>query len=173
MILRNFKVLNLLKQIGSHTDSIEINTSPLVCKDLNGNSIDKFYVGIIRYNGYQAPLDYKGVTTYLRFGSGNTPVTENDYKLDNEITSGIENSADRKFYCTVKSDSIAVDYVYHLKNTSNDTLTIREIGLSSFCNTENAGNPNYFLVTREVLEEPIVVPAGGYFTIQTGLKFSI
>lgn len=170
MILRNFKVLNTLKQIASATSSVTINTSTLVCKNLNGDSIDKFYLDS-RSNYSYSILNYQYVSSvWLKLGSGNTPVTESDYKLDNEITAGIKESTNRKYSHTVESDSIAVDYVYYLKNTSNDTLTIREIGLCSYCYADAQEN---YLITREVLEEPIVVPAGGYFTIQTGLKFNI
>lgn len=191
MILNNFKVLNLIKQ--SMSEGISFDTVlPWLCKDTNGDIIESFYwyyryntttdiehlqyskIPTVAYPNYSQKVGTNGV--HLVIGSGNTPVTENDYQIENEITAGIKLTVDPTASCRLENDGIAWDYVYYFKNTSNDTLTIKEVGL--------VGGLSYYkgyrdtpykpvLITREVLEEPIVVPAGGYFTIQTGLKFSI
>ena len=191
MILNNFKVLNIIKQ--SMSEGIEFNkVLPWLCKDTDGNIIEKFYwyyrdntttnyqhlqyskIPTAAYPNYSQKVGDKGV--HLVIGSGNTPVTENDYQIENEITAGIKLTVNPTASCRLENDGIAWDYVYYYQNTSNDTLTIKEVGLvGGLSYNKDYYNKPYkpVLITREVLEEPIVVPAGGYFTIQTGLKFSI
>lgn len=103
------------------------------------------------------------------FGTGSTPATKDDYTLESPITSGI----------TVTNPS---DVVYHendngqytfsasfvVANTSDAELNIWEVGvvsyLGNYCSTgitisgSFGGSP--ILFDRQVLSEPITIPAG-------------
>ena len=113
--------------------------------------------------------EYKG--TDIIIGGGTTPVNERDYKLAKEISENIQ-FVSAKMIRKQTDNMVTHDFIKTMKNNTETNITITEIGLvGGFSN--GSGTTYNMLYTREVLEEPIVVPAGGYFTIQTGLKFSI
>ena len=88
-------------------------------------------------------------------GSGRTPAKLDDYALEAEIT-GI----DTTFNVNVSDSGTKI--VNIISNLTNNAVTISEIGIACFRNT-NTG----FLMTRTVLEEPITLEVGDIIAIET------
>lgn len=95
-------------------------------------------------------------------GTGTTPATSTDYKMEAQITSGIS--------CTSTYNYSTASGVIHrnatISNTSTDSITITEIGISAA--DYIAGQ---ILIYREVLEEPIVLEGGESFTFTLTDKY--
>lgn len=90
-------------------------------------------------------------------GSGTTPATYHDYKLENMITSGLSATrvyADGKTRIT-------------LTNNSGGDITIGEIGVQMYSYTTALSTSNnetgrkVVLVERTVLDSPMTIPNGG------------
>ena len=100
-------------------------------------------------------------------GTGDTPVTYEDYKLDNIIvlpqsSYNIENIKDET------GEEIGLSIKVVCDNTTGSDVTIKEIGVYSGCYTvNNLGIP--FLVMREVLKTPVTVPNGSSAVISFNL----
>ena len=101
-------------------------------------------------------------------GTGTTPVQSTDYRLESELKEGIS------VISTTRIPSYSegtVKYIRQYQNTSGAELTVNEIGFVSMAYTAGKSSARSFLIFREVLEEPIVVPADGYFTIEFKVQF--
>lgn len=86
----------------------------------------------------------------IAFGSGTTPPQKTDYKLENYITTGLTYSGNN----TNKADGV-VNWVQTVQNTSTAQITITEVGL--FSKYDNSTGFNTFLLTRTVLDTPVVL----------------
>lgn len=86
----------------------------------------------------------------IAFGSGTTPPQKTDYKLENYITTGLTYSGDN----TNQTDGVA-SWVQTVQNTSTEQITITEVGL--FSKYENSDGFKTFLLTRTVLDTPVVL----------------
>lgn len=91
-------------------------------------------------------------------GTGDTPVTYEDYKLDNIIALpqsnyNIVNITDEN------GEEIGLSFKLVCNNTTGSDVTIKEIGVYSGCSTKTS-NGIPFLVMREVLNTPVTVPNG-------------
>ena len=112
--------------------------------------------GIGMYNS--TSIGYGVNYTDIVFGSGNTPVTFDDYTLDEPIATSV-------IYSSVNSDNVRFNSLTYDKNMhryianisitvtnkSSENVTIKEFGVGIY----------YYLTYREVLDEPLVVPANG------------
>lgn len=87
----------------------------------------------------------------IAFGSGTTPPQKTDYKLENYITTGLTYSGNN----TNLTDGIA-NWVQTVQNTSTAQITITEVGLFSK-NSRTGKNHTVFLLTRTVLDTPVVL----------------
>lgn len=101
-------------------------------------------------------------------GSGTTPPTVDDYKLESQITSGITGSIASKF-----SDEGLLVFTLTLNNTSSADITIGEVGYAAGVPTSSSSSGAAALLERTVLDEPITIPAGGVGQIlyTFGLEF--
>lgn len=148
MILKNF--LNWIQNNASYTN-------------FAGGNIMQSYMGgnITSYsNNVNSHYSTAPVGSYVDVGFGNTPVTESDYKLANS------NAVDTPTLTFISNGYVAqgtYPYIRNLTTTySNDTgndVTITEIGYAQKYDSANSSANNVLLV-REVLDTPIVVPAG-------------
>lgn len=86
----------------------------------------------------------------IAFGSGTTPPQKTDYKLENHITTGLTYFGEN----TNKADGV-VNWVQTVQNTSTAQITITEVGL--FSKYSNSDDYNSFLLTRTVLDTPVVL----------------
>lgn len=114
----------------------------------------------------QTNTTYTGLGFHV--GTGTTPVTATDYKLEAEITSGVNRTI------STTNDVAAGVMRRHMTitNSSTDFITITEIGITVMCNSGYSTTARV-LVYREVLEEPIVLAAGESFTFTLTDTFAI
>lgn len=173
MITKNFKQLSRMLLIGDgpSTETGNILVGMIKAVDISGAA---WYLtsysaeGIGDYTGYTSDGGAQGVT----FGSGTTQPTENDYKLESPISSGI--SVTRDVYKTVtSSDKLSVEIHYSVTNTTGSDITISEIGLKKsiyaasvpnisatpiLTNTPTLGR--VFLIDRTLLDNPVTIHPG-------------
>lgn len=119
--------------------------------------------------GAYTSLITSAVTNGVVVGSGDTPVTEDDYELDSMITSGITGSV--SILRTETSNSVSAKLAVTIQNSGNESVTIREIGLIQpvgVANTKGNNTSTQYpcLVERTVLDTPVVIDAGDYETIE-------
>ena len=100
----------------------------------------------------------------IYFGTGTTPATEDDITLEKFITSGITVSSSTPGYSKNAEGMWIVQTIYIVTNTSEEEISISEIGFFSESTNYSSSNKNYeyhpILFERTVLENPIVIPSG-------------
>ena len=101
---------------------------------------------------------YKITTSGIVLGSGTTPPTINDFRLESQITSGL--------HCSVASVYHSEGYVTRnitATNISDHEITIAEIGYQCQIYTgENTSSGSKFvLMDRSLLQTPVTIPVGG------------
>ena len=95
-------------------------------------------------------------------GSGSTQPTEYDYKLEQMITSGFS-SAVLAFDQSDANGNPGAKFQFTITNTSNEPITISEIGTLGYCN--QVSNGNVLLVDRTLLNTPITIQPGDFAII--------
>ena len=114
----------------------------------------------------------EGDDTYgIVVGTGDTAVTPDDYKLASQIAHG---SGDGQLYykaCSVGKPNIVdsgvrvvVSRVF--RNDGNSDITIAEIGIVALVIADTTSSAKV-LIIRDVLTEPVTIPAGGGIGIVT------
>lgn len=88
----------------------------------------------------------------IAFGSGTTPPQKTDYKLENHITTGLTYSGNN----TNQTDGVT-KWVQTVQNTSTAQITITEVGLFSAYSNWAGQELIPFLLTRTVLDTPVVL----------------
>lgn len=109
---------------------------------------------------------------YVYFGTGTTPATLDDYKLESIITSGISIS-EQSETSSLADNVITKKATYILKNNSSSDITIGEIGIYKYINYGSSSNASFFLLERTVLDEPITIPADGTGTVNYTIKIQV
>jgi hypothetical protein len=101
--------------------------------------------------------DSAGIGPYMVLGSGDTPPTPDDYKLDSFIPT-TELSV-QGFSCGGPVNQNPIEYfgtyTYAYKNETNSNITVKEVGLVK--TIESNGVPSHLLLIREVLQNPVVI----------------
>jgi hypothetical protein len=121
------------------------------------------------FNSVSSPTD--SGSTAIVFGTGDTPVTMDDYKLDNVITSSIIQrasiSAGNLNYTALTYDPTTDTFTLRIRvvitNSSASPVIINEYGLVTY----------YYLFYREVLATPVVIPAGDSVFFECDIKFKV
>ncbi len=185
MWLRNFYNLLAWMIMGKWTSTSDFNDNNISVKDINGyfetnifgtTSSGYFYnfypcsnthssssnSYFTQYSsGKMGSLDYG-----IIFGSGDTPVTYDDYKLESPITNN----------CSISSTSTGTPVYdantktwtntiqFDLKNTGSTSVTINEVGLKNY---------NNILLYREVLNNPITLDPGITMVYTHTFKFTM
>lgn len=104
-------------------------------------------------------------TSGVIVGSGNTPATENDYCLENQIT-GLTATNSNSVYYDADNFRFIQRVEYTISNNTGNSVTIKEIGRVCSCNTSSTrGNTTNssakcFLIDRTVLDVPVEIPNG-------------
>lgn len=116
----------------------------------------------------------EGVGVY--FGSGTTPATPDDYKLENPITTGLSVVAPAGVSFT-RGDGYDEYSVTFGVTASTDQVTITEVGLKScsyiyIAPGTQANTYNYALFDRTVLDAPITIPAGQSKQVTYTIRFN-
>lgn len=104
-------------------------------------------------------------------GTGDTPVTAEDYKLDAPISLNVMNAS-----CIQNSDGTVVITRTFTNNTSNEVV-IKEKGLYIFSNKYNPTRPAthatpIVMIGRKVLDTPVTIPVGASYAFTTIIDMS-
>ena len=108
----------------------------------------------------------------LVVGSGTTPATMEDYKLENPITSGLATYSVSRNVTFAKEYSEAV-WTLTLSNTSSAPITVSEIGYVTAFTSGSASTTQYALTDRTVLDTPITIPAGESRTLTYSIRLNL
>lgn len=149
MLLKNFH--KWLDSHGSQTAKTYVRC--------DGNSVELEYKSVNTTN-FKAPFKVLngygkmitgGITGYegTRFGSGTTPPTGNDYRLENDIGESITVATPSAV--SVTETDTYIEYSATFGVTAKETVNISEVGLFM---------GSFIMVERTVLDTPITIPAG-------------
>lgn len=127
----------------------------------------------VQLNTSQTSLS--SLRTALVLGTGTTPVTAEDYRLEAIIDSNISLSSSSNPKSTVvDKDNEKITrkpvLIYSVKNTGSSDLDVTEAGLiCPYCANSTSVVP--VMVHREVFDTPLTIPAGGIRTFQFDFEF--
>ncbi len=154
------KMLNILITSFGNTS----RTGYVEVKDTSNAT--KYITGSLTYYPYgpNERLATNNNSEGIQVGSGNTPATEDDYRLESIITSGISGSVSHSFGAD-ENDNPYIVYNVIINNTSSNEITINEIGMVqsvSCTNTKGSTSSSFCrcLIDRTVLDEPVIIPTG-------------
>ena len=173
MITKNFK--NFLASILCTRGTYAMGWLPIKTVQ-NQNKYTASYFGSSSYFpstvSSNVRTDYTGAGVQL--GSGTTPATENDYRIETPI--GSTNVAVAVTAQNVlDNDDLCVQYDILVTNNRSSDLTIAEIGYAqTIAVTDSKGSTSpsssVVLFDRTVLDTPVEIPAGEQGTIRYRLK---
>lgn len=115
------------------------------------------------YNSTSIPsgkFSFSGCQIYL--GTGNVTPTIDDYKLSGELVTGLKSQGQST---TANNNSITFSAI--ATNNTESPVTIKEIGLGGYYNTE----PCVILFTRDVLATPVTLNVGDSKTFSITIDF--
>lgn len=110
-------------------------------------------------------------TRGIRFGTGRTPPSLNDYTLSGELVTNISILSQTQSH-DITDDGATVNMKYIIENTSDTEITIGEMGLFHVLKYNNTANKSSFLIDRQVFPEPIVIPPGSTVEIRYSLDYT-
>lgn len=190
MFLRNYYNLAAAAFIGCTNVATSAQTGKTPSSEnLLIHAIDNKYY----YAGYKnvGPFSTVDVTTALlntsyssssshgvKFGSGTTPPTVDDYKLESKITSGLTVNASKFTPPTYDSgnNKHIRQQSYTIINSGSSSVTISEIGIEAAVlagSTSSSSSSKQTLIYRSVFDTPIVIPAGDAATITITLEYAM
>ena len=114
-------------------------------------------------------LNWSRGSTGVVLGSGSTPPTLDDYTLENMIVEGLSGSVTN----TAVDENHNVTKTYTITNTSDEDITIAEIGIHGWVYSQSNRNSVCVLIERTLLEEPVTIPAGGVGIVTYTLGMNI
>ena len=114
------------------------------------------------YNDIYVPSPFLTYVTFnayggILIGTGTTPPTLDDYKMESQIQSGMNASNSRGF------DENGNPYtIITLTNATDKAITVGEVGVvtSGYYNAGSSGS-KHILVDRTVLDTPLTIEPGG------------
>lgn len=166
MFLRNYYNYMAMLHLGTINDS-SFGDGYLSLKNTGGSITYVDEANAV--NNTAAGLGYmlKGAKTNACFivGSGTTPVTYDDYKLENQITS-VTATMTWPGYPIYNSQTKKWSTTAHMM-VSGGRNTINEIGLLAKCHSGSA------LIYRVVLDTPVVIPAYSVATLLIALEYQM
>lgn len=143
-------------------------------------------LGVDPYNTTGSTLTISQISsTYsIKVGSDDTSPSDDDYNLYQEIVSGLSYNPISRVESSDSQGNPIVTFTFSCTNTSQSTITIREIGLfmrpcsSKFSSgVSNSayldGNTEIVLVERSVLATPLTLQPNESGTIVYELKYEI
>lgn len=131
----------------------------------------------------QTAIQLNATNAGFHFGSGTTAPTENDYKMETDITSGVSITLSNTVR-GVNNGVLYMKFTFTITNTSSqgNTKTISEIGyvtgVASCCtsSTGTSASNNNVLIDRTVLATPLVLAPGDSgaidYTITCDMSFN-
>lgn len=113
-----------------------------------------------------------GISTGVRIGKGVTPPTQDDYTIENQITSGITVTTPSSLSAGFEDGCIVMSCTYGLTNTGTTAVSISEICLFGYFNTTNTSNQKLCMVDRTVLESPITIKPDESKQVTYSIRFN-
>ena len=181
MITKNFKTwLNATLSRVSYS-STETVTLPQPIKTVTGESLSSIYYSAPSTTGGGLPYfllltdtnkatDLSGQvknSIQLFVGTNDTPATKDDYTLD--VITTLSSAQITSLVRSINGDNQAITISRTFTNTSDESITIKEVGLVKSVSTSSSASVN-LLFAREVLPTPLVVPSGANFTVSMVVK---
>lgn len=107
------------------------------------------------------------------FGTENTAPTIDDYQMAGEHF--VDYTESHTYENTLDGTTRTLSCRYTLTNTSTESVTIGEVGLSIYAHRKASSHYYYtgFLIERTALDSPVTIPAGGVGIITYTLKFDL
>ena len=102
------------------------------------------------YSFYDRRLSYT-----ISVGTGTTPPTENDYKLENAVSLTLVNKT------LVNDRDRTISIIGSIKNQTSEAVTITEVAITIY---------DSFIISRDLIT-PITLPSGEMRTIQYTINF--
>lgn len=193
MILNN--AINLLKMtalVGGF-ESTTGNAYDMMCPvvDTTNTAVTKYWSGFVsgtttgsgRFNVkpfsstelyVRTSYSFTSADINILVGSGTTPVTVNDYRLESLISTVSKQSGSCNITYITNNDieSLTEKLIMEISiaNTDTDDITISEIGLAQTVYTTNYNASSTVLLYREVLDTPVIIPANGFSTFQIEIE---
>lgn len=134
-------------------------------------NLDYFYPS----NSFGAGYSQK--SSEIHFGSGDTPPTINDYKLDTLIDSSIYEKlsySTTNFTKQTENGQYYTDKQINIVNKSTSSVTIKEVALVLGSVSQLYKYPREAcIIYRDVLQTPLVIPAAGIGTLHISIIPSI
>lgn len=114
---------------------------------------------------YASSVVFDNSTNGIVLGSGTTPATVDDYKLESQIRSGLACS----LVTTGDDDNNAV-YTITATNTTSEDIVIGEVGIYARGFYASGNSSVLILTERTVLEAPITIEPGGVGQVTYSIK---
>lgn len=119
-----------------------------------------------------------GTSGMIVLGSGDTPPTKEDYKLDNWIPTAdlrMETASISLPISALDENSAPPDkigtFLTTFRNVTLTNITVKEIGLIiPYTNTTNNLFVSKILLVRDVLENPVIIKPGELYTFSLTIK---
>ena len=96
----------------------------------------------------------------LVIGYNDTAPTYNDTSLKSLCDRGFEVLSQTTVYTANTYDGELALITRVIKNTSDVTMYVREVGIYGYWFDKNTSSGNNFMIAREVLSEPVIIQPG-------------
>ena len=172
MITKNwYKLLTTLLMCGKGVSwDVGILDADGVSRPHYFNSSNTLFYEFYRFEksltGIKSDYNNSGVI----FGTGNAPVTLDDYKLSGDIITTLSGR------CTISrgvdANGAYITALYTLNNDGNNDVTVSEIATLAYAWTTNSSNKCCPMIDRTVLDTPVTIPAGGIGQVVYTITFN-
>ena len=162
MVTRNF--LNLLAMVLESSNQIGC----LRCRDINGNT--RFLSGNFNDNalfprGLTQTFTLNAASSGISIGTGTTPPTEDDYNLEETISSGVNVALTGTSYGAESPWFPFIKYDLTITNTGANPLVVTEVGYKQNVRTtkvigSTSSANTVVLLDRCVLDTPVTIAPG-------------
>ena len=118
---------------------------------------------------------FKNMNTGVSFGTGTTPATASDYKLESLLDSTQINVATPSVVSFSRFDAYdEYSVTFGVTNKTAEAITISEVGLAAipYYSGSSTSTRKCVLVDRTVLDTPITIPAGQSKQITYTIRFN-
>lgn len=143
----------------STTGEFNVNVASGLCKNLSGESVTQ-----------TLGSSYLLSQVSTMYGTGTTPAARTDYNMESQITTGISSSKGSLSKLVNGSGDFVLSFVDTVRNASENSITISEIGLNVSSRKTSSTSEN-LLIYHDVLTTPITIPAGESKNVEFTLRF--
>lgn len=119
-----------------------------------------------------AKTDLTSTSYGVLFGTGNTPVSLDDYTLAGDVIQNIGVLINRTYSYSAAQQVLKA--VYTITNNNAEEIVIREVALTvPFYYDSGASNLSVCVIDRTVLDTPVTIPAGGIGQVEYTITFNL